>query len=282
MSVLRIEGTGPQVMQELDRIRTLDQEAEGKKSMGCVGIVIGLLVAVAVPMAGGVAASDTALAISVGIGAAITIGSIVFWTHWNRFDYENSRQEAVRRIHQCLMQDVDPKTSFTYEIDFRAQDHRQFHLRTDPVQKKSAGFMASKKIRTSHYRQPVVTIKARLCDGTRLAASLLRRSRVRNITKSKPGKTKYRTQKSHRDLVAITAQVPPQRYGNLPQLQQRLQNQSPPSGQVARVAIEGQIVKATLSQPVSYSDQVNGEPLLEGLVWLFRGLRQEKAQALKP
>jgi hypothetical protein len=274
-SKMQITGTAEELFKILAELKASDTKAEGRKKVGCGTAVVGALGIAPIAMFADSWSDSQLMAAGIIVGVLIVVG-VSIYAFFNAFDLDDDIQDSAKELLKFLSEDVNPKSSLGLVLDFSNSTDKRHLLRKDPPKKKSGGY-STKTITTSHYKHSVLTLKARLQDGTRLSIGLARRIKSLSIKKSKPGKTKYYTQTYTKPIISLMAVVPKERYGEIGALSSRLRSAPVQGFQVSRLNVEGQKVQATMVGGVNQPNQGSADSCLRALVWLFYELRKNKA-----
>ncbi|MFP2930587.1 hypothetical protein ACLESO_36395 [Pyxidicoccus sp. 3LG] len=205
------------MMADLDRLRSLDTEAERNRGMWkdralATGIAgLGLLILSAV-LAGASASSSVVANVGLALGGVLLLGCCVCLFMSARLallNLEDRRYELALRVLQRLRQDIDPEETVSLELDFRPTSH--------PSKLTERGSLGEWK--TESYVDPFLTFQARLRDGTHLRLGMEQRLQLRNRTRRNPrGKSKTKRKTRSAALVHVQLRVKPERHPSLAQL----------------------------------------------------------------
>lgn len=274
----RLEGTVAELRATLEQAAAEDEAAEATiaagRSRGCLGCLV-LAVAVGTP----VMAAD-----SLPRGAApvlwLLASAAALWAVWAMVssrrqvargqaeDLDDSKLQAVQKMLRILQADVSPKARVRIDVDWR-----------EPCQGEYVDVEASQGKQV--WRQPWLSLRARLLDGTACQVTVERRMSRKRVPKSK-GREKITER--FRDRVVLDMKVDPLRYGDLAALPQRTPPPPPPLQVLAGTA-QGDRARAVLVTPEARTLTVRGttsrtghellaggEALAAALVWMYRGL----------
>lgn len=272
---MQINGTADELLGILGDLKASDTKAEGRKKVGCGISVLGLLCGVPAMIFIDSMSDDVLMVL--GIAAAVLIiGGLIFYSYFHSYDLDDDIQESAQQLLRFVSEDVNPKSKMDLVLDFSDAKSKQNFLRKDPPKKKSGGY-STKTITTSHYKQNVINLKARLQDGTRISVGYSKRVKHQDIKKSKPGKTKWFSRTFTKPVIGLTAVVPKERYGEPTNLDQRLRATPVQGYQISNVKVEGQKIQATIVGEMGQHSGTTADPCLRGLVWIFYELRRNKA-----
>jgi hypothetical protein len=260
------------VLARLERAAASDKTAERLKSrwtgFGCAGI--GLLVA-------GIFAGNAwaPLFLLVLLGLVLAVVGFVKAARHARFDLDDRKLAAARRLLALLRADIPAEWPVALEVDFRPYD------KTEPLEK-SGGRFGPKAFR---YEQRWLQLRANLADGTAVVATLTDRV----SRKAKPKRKRTKVSERYVTLASLGLRLD-KRYGDAGAVASRLAGTSPdPSWRVRFCRGRGRVLKATLSTPPgrrvrnrgtteSGMDAVgNADTLLRSLRWIYAGLAAPRA-----
>lgn len=274
----RLEGTVAELRATLEQAAAEDEVAEATiaagRSRGCLGCVV-LAVAVGTPVMAADALPRQGHLVLCALGALAAL-----WALWalvssrrqvargQAEDLDDARLQALQKMLRILQADVSPQARLKVEVDWR-----------EPCQGEYVDVQASQGKQV--WRQPWLTLKARLLDGTACQVTVERRMSRKRVPKSK-GREKITER--FRDRVVLDLKVDPQRYGDLGALPQRTPPPPPPLQVLAGTA-QGDRARAVLVTPEARTLTVRGatsrtghellaggEALAAALVWMYRGL----------
>lgn len=272
-SKIQLSGSAEELFGLLEQLKEGDSKAEANKKWGCLAMVVGVLFFVGASQAQALARQLPPVLMLLGL--VTLVGGLIAWWYFNRYDLDDNIQDTAKELITYLQEDLGSKGKVQLDLNFGSPTDKSCQIRKDPP-KKSGGFFGSKTTTTTHYKHPTISLKTRLQDGTALSLTLFQRVKYQSIKKRKGTKTKYRTRTFTRGIVALRAEVPKEKYGELSGLAGILQRAPLQEFQVGKVDVQGQTLRATLNAPFG-SGRVESHSCLKVLVWLYYGLKQMKA-----
>lgn len=274
----QLEGTVAELRATLEKAAAEDDVAEATiaagRHRGCLGCLV-LAVALGVPLMAADSLPRGAAPVLWLLGALAALWAVWAMVSSRRQvargqaeDLDDSKLQALQKVLRILQADLSPQARLKVDVDWR-----------EPCQGEYVDVQASQGKQV--WRQPWLTLRARLLDGTACQVTVERRMSRKRVPKSK-GREKITER--YRDRVVLDVKVDPQRYGDLATLPQRTPPPPPPL-QVLSGTAQGDRARAVLVTPeartltvrgatsrTGHELLVSGDALASALVWLYRGL----------
>lgn len=184
------QATVDDLLVDLETVRRIDVEHEGKQSksqtFGCTGLVAALACGVGAMFL--LAENSESLGTAVGVGAVVAlIASIVFFIRaamFGKLNYENRRYELMSRVLGLLGTDIGPDVAISSRLDLDKTD------RKSKLQREGKAGVWDVK----YYQDPFLHLRGKLLDGSRFDLTVIDKLQKRSRWKrSISGKMKHKT-----------------------------------------------------------------------------------------
>lgn len=262
-TVLNIQGTDAEVMDQLREVATSDKKSESTRNWGCLTMFLAVA-AVAGPAMMNKYMPNWAL----GVAAAIGLVGLVMTVVGSSGDVDDSRYLALQRLHRFLVGDCDRNTQYHYVLDLRPYTNRAFFSHAD----KFGSMFSLPKGKHEHFDCPVIYGQVRLRDGTMLSVNVNRLTRKTTRTKrGYSGKVKTKVKHKYAATYSLKAKLPQ----GAPPVPGQAHSPEPgrPSGKPTK--FKGQGNKMAASKTVkNVGNDLEIEGLLQLLTFTFRQAQQ--------
>ncbi|MCA9790898.1 MAG: hypothetical protein KC910_03855 [Candidatus Eremiobacteraeota bacterium] len=274
-----LKGNPQQLLSMLAEAAVADKQAEKQKWLGggllgcgCLGmfflwpLVVGSLAALFSlqlnsATAGGILVSAVLI--------AALIGGFRIYKKASEYDLDDQRLALVQAVLRHLALDLPPSKELELVVDFRQAD-------TTP-------FLQTGDTNTGSFCQPWLQLRGRFLDGTAFSIGIEQLVKKKTKYKRKGNRIKRKVG----ERLIIDLKTSPSAYPDLANINEFLG--SPPARlRAASVKAVGQRVKAVLmtERAMPYVDPASvgvsqADTLLEGLVFVYRGLRRLKANGIQ-
>ena len=282
----QLTGNCRELKEVLQLAQESDKKAERNKNIGCAtGFLAGIFLLFAFPIVME-AESISSVALPIGV-ACLLVWSIWFYKKNDKFDIEDDKLALLSELLPLLEVDTKETQALKVNVDFRPASHETPEF---VAEEKVVGSSFYGQVKAYKIRQKWLELQGRLVDGTayKLEIERLNKSKVKPKKKSRT-KTKSRLQ----ERLIVSLRPSPSRYPHLTQLRQKLPANPPNSLKLLSVQSEESQVRAVFETPganvVSYRGQeeqgmehlASAHNAAGALVFLYRGLKSLKAQAIK-
>ncbi len=268
-TVRTLIGTDDEIQAHIKELETSDKSSENTWKYGCGVALIGGL-GLFVPTIMNAHPPSWAKAIAI---VAVIAGLIVF-AKGRSGDIDDSRYQALERLHRFLSGDCDPKATYRYILDLRPYTHQAFYSHSE----KFGGLFSLPKGKVEYFDCTVIDGQVQLRDGTSLKVNVDRLTKRTTRTKrSYSGKTKTKVKSKFTARYSMKAKLP-----DGPAVV--LAPTGPVSGggrlEIAKLKQKGQGQKIAASSSLKNTfEQLEIEGLLKLLVNTFHQVHHQRQQA---
>lgn len=254
-----LNGTCEALLATFDEASRVDKSSESQERLfGCLAVVSGIA---------GVVGLGLQPVLGLGL-LALVIPLIVLYRMSASQDLDNRRLDMVRRFLRVVRADVAPTATLRVDVDFRDYPRKEFQTAPDA------------------YSMPWLTVRGRLADDSSFRMDVTCDVKRKTRRKRKYNKVKERLQ----EHLVLRLTPSPRRYPAL----EGFAPGDPPNGlwqrqlQVANGTVEARLASAVAQRVTARSVLLDttgaalltGDRLLASMVWMYRGLKSLKAQAM--